>query len=77
MLISVNALEVASELAHEALIAEVRSPDYKGTPIHLDTDVYKNYTNGDYAYREEYQEIFNRHYEYYFDFLIEQSKEIS
>ncbi len=66
MLVTINALEVASNLAHQATYDEQKDI------IADESDLF----NGE-NYAEEHQEVFNRWYEYFLDKLAESAIEPS
>lgn len=57
-IVSVNQVELASELAHNSCINELYGHD-----------VFVEQSNGDTIYTDEAQEVFNRWYDYYFDII--------
>jgi len=65
MNITINLLEAASELAHESMIKsmlqsnDIMSPD----------EVYMTDESGDTYYTDSAQDVFNKHYDYYFNQL--------
>ncbi len=74
MEIRINVIEVASDLAHNAMLDEVMSPLYDGNIIMDEEEVFKTEGDEDYqedslSYKEEFQDIFNRWYDYYFEML--------
>ena len=71
MNITINVIEVASDLAHNAMYAEVTSPLYDGSAVLQEEDLYNYDEEGNSTYKEEYQDVFNRHYDYFFDYFFE------
>lgn len=69
MIIKINAIEVASDLAHQALLTEVSNESYAGNVISHEDDVYEEVSEKDFSYKEEYQNIFNDHYDYFFEMI--------
>ena len=59
--ITINLLEVASELAHEIVCAKFEDDA---------SAIYDNATDTITVYSEEAQELFNEWYDYYYNFLL-------
>ena len=59
--ITINILEVASELAHEIVCANFEDDD---------TLIYEEPTGGVSTYTEDAQDLFNEWYDRYYDFLL-------
>lgn len=69
MEVRINVIEVASDLAHNAMLNEVMSPLYDGEII-IEEDRLYNYDEEDNGtYKEEYQDIFNKWYDYFFEMI--------
>ena len=67
MNITINIVEVASDLAHQALLDEIQNPLSEHTLLEDEDELYNFDEEGNGTYKEEYQEIFNRHYDYFFE----------
>ena len=61
MEITINLLEVASELAHEIVCAKFEDDD---------NEIYDNATDTISVYSEQAQDLFNEWYDYYYNLLI-------
>ena len=61
MLIEINLLEVASELAHEKVCARLEDDS---------NEIYENVSDTITNYTDNAQDIFNEWYDYYYDFLL-------
>lgn len=61
MEITINLLEVASELAHEAVCAKFEDDD---------TEIYENTSDTITSYTEKAQDLFNEWYDHYYDLLL-------
>ena len=59
--ITINLLEVASELAHEIVCAKFEDDA---------STIYDNATDTITVYSEEAQDLFNEWYDYYYNFLL-------
>ena len=66
MNITINILEVASELAHKRVVAILKN-DY--------SLVYEDPSAKMIGYTDEAQDLFNEYYDEYFDFLLELKEE--
>jgi len=71
MEITINAIEVASELAHQRLVAELpeRFERQHNWGIYREEDMWQDLSNGDKIYKEQVQDIFNMYYDEFFEFL--------
>jgi hypothetical protein len=69
MNITINLLEVASELAHDSTVNEVLNPLSDLQLINED-DMWKTDENENTIYKEEVQDIFNKWYDFYYDKLL-------
>lgn len=65
MEVKINVLEVASDLAHNSMLDEART----NMSITDDNEVYENSNADTLVYKEEFQDIFNRWYDYYFEMI--------
>jgi hypothetical protein len=61
MEITINLLEVASELSHEIVCAKFEDDA---------NEIYDNATDTITVYSEEAQDLFNEWYDYYYNFLL-------
>lgn len=70
MEVRINVIEVASDLAHNAMLDEVMSPLYDGDTFAIvEEDVYDYDEEGNSTYKEEFQDVFNRYYDYFFEMI--------
>jgi len=69
MNITINLLEVASELAHDSTVDEVLNPLSDLQLINED-DMWETDENENTIYKEEVQDIFNKWYDFYYDKLL-------
>lgn len=67
----INEVELASKLAHNGMYDEVTSPLYDKTFVTNEEELYDIDKEGNTTYKEEYQSIFDRHYDYYYDMIFE------
>lgn len=68
MEVKINITEAASDLAHQAMLDEVNNPMYDDFILDED-ELYDFDEEGNGTYKEKYQDIFNRHYGYFFEVL--------
>jgi len=71
MEIVINAIEVASELAHQRLVAELpeRFERQHNWGIYREEDMWQDDGGGSKIYKEQIQDIFNMYYDEFFEFL--------
>lgn len=62
--ITINILEVASELAHSVVCKQFNYDSF---------NIYESVTDAVTNYTDEAQELFNEWYDYYYDFLLDLS----
>lgn len=65
MNILINAIEVASEIAHRDVLHE-----FAGSSYLKEENVWTEDENGDHRYTEEAQEIFNDLYDYWLSYIL-------
>jgi len=68
MNITINLVEVASKLAHNALLDEVNNPMYDDF-IWDEEELYNFDENGNTSYKPIFQKIFDRWYDYFFSVI--------
>lgn len=67
MSLIVNIVAAATDLAHQALKDDVMTDSYSGTICKKESDLYE--TDECKEYKDEYQTIFNDHYDYFFKII--------
>ena len=65
MVIKINAIEVASEIAHRELLHE-----YGGTSYLNEEEIFVEDENGDSRYTEKAQDVFNDLYDFWLSFIL-------
>lgn len=68
--ITININEISSILAHNGMYDEVTNPLYNGSEVNEEDDLYNVDNEGNTSYKEEFQLVFDRHYDYFYDMLI-------